>query len=322
MPTVMVRRRVSANGRFVGTTDTLLKLEPGTQFEGLRADGAALLSRGPVEAEVYALERSGPGRLDFRSRRLEGSTAGLQAFLSRDGASVWLKRGGSGPGSPRRDAFLPFEGGPERPFILPPGDEIAFDWSRPVSASLLHAVRDSTGRARLVEIQVATGRSREVADLPARTPWIFSIPGGGYGIVDLETNSAQGRWPTRQARYHLDRARHRGPPADRTRGRVQRRKCLHRVFPACRVDTVWVRRVASRRWRRLAGHPGRYLTARLARPSSPMGASNQSGAIRPGASGWYRIPPGVTGASGSATPRSRVRGRPGPPPTTDDGSSS
>jgi eukaryotic-like serine/threonine-protein kinase len=123
VPSVVVRHRVRSDGKFVGTTDTLLTLEPGSQIAELRPDGSAVLSRERVEAVVYALERRGSGRLDFRSRRLTASTAGIQALLSRDGATVWLRRGGWGPGSPQRDAFVPFEGGSERPFTVPAGTD-------------------------------------------------------------------------------------------------------------------------------------------------------------------------------------------------------
>jgi hypothetical protein len=141
-------------------------LERGSFFAALRPDGSALVSQQPVEAAVYALERSGLNRLDLRSRRLTASTAGVRASISRDGATVWLKYGGSG-GSPQRNAFVPFGGGAERPFALPPGAEISIDWTAPASTGLLHVVRDSAGKKRLIEIEVATGRSRTVMELAA-----------------------------------------------------------------------------------------------------------------------------------------------------------
>ena len=108
-----------------------------------------------MEAVVYALERVA-GRLDFRSRRLAASTAGLRARISRDGATVWLLHGGSGSGSTHQNTFMPFEGGPERPFTLPPGAEVSSDWTRPVSSGLLYVFRDSSGEARLAEIDIAS----------------------------------------------------------------------------------------------------------------------------------------------------------------------
>jgi hypothetical protein len=78
VPSIVVRRRVSPDGKFVGPADTLLRLEPGSQIAGIRSDGSSLLTRGSVEAEVYALERSRPGRLDFRSRRLASSIARMR----------------------------------------------------------------------------------------------------------------------------------------------------------------------------------------------------------------------------------------------------
>jgi len=168
-----------------------MTLERGSSLTQLRPDGSALLTRQPVEAAVYALERSAPGRLDFRSRRLAASTAGLTAGISRDGATVLLKHGGASPGSSEQYTFLPFDGGPERPFTLPLGAQITTDWTRPASSTLLYAFRDSSRRARLAEVDVATGRSRRVTDLPARTSFIFAIPGGGYGAADIETGSAR-----------------------------------------------------------------------------------------------------------------------------------
>jgi len=191
VPSILVSYRVSASGRFTGPADTLMTLERGTWFTQLRPDGSALLSRKPVEAVVYALERSGSGRLDFRSRRLAASTAGLTARISRDGATVLLKHGGSSPGSSQQNTFVPFEGGDERPFTLPPGAEISTDWTRPVSTTLLYAFRDSSGQARLAEVDVATGRSRGVTSLPSRTSFVFGIPGGGYGAADIEAGSAR-----------------------------------------------------------------------------------------------------------------------------------
>jgi hypothetical protein len=91
---VLLRRSVDAAGRFTGAADTVLRLQPGSQFAGVNRDGTALLRQGPVDAVVYALERPRTGRLDFVTRRLTSSTAGLQAGLSRDGAQVWLLRRG------------------------------------------------------------------------------------------------------------------------------------------------------------------------------------------------------------------------------------
>ena len=191
VPCVLIRYPVSSDGKFAGRIDTLMTLERGSYLAELRTDGSALLSQGPVEAVVYALERSGPGRLDFRSRRLAASTAGIRARLSRDGATVWLKHGEAGSGAPQRNTFLPFEGGPERAFSLPLGIEISTDWTWPVSSGLLYAVRDSSGLARLAEINVATGRSRDVTTLPPRTSFVFAIPDGGYGVADVEANSTR-----------------------------------------------------------------------------------------------------------------------------------
>ena len=293
VPTVVVRRRVSAAGKFVGTPDTMLKLEPGSLFEGLRPDGSVLLSQGPVEAVVYALERSGPDRLDFRSRRLISSTAGLQGILSRDGATVWLKRGGLDPASPRRDAFLPFDGGAEQPFNLPPGDEISGDWSRPVSGSLFYAHRDSSGRAKLVEIQVATGLARSVADLPARTSFVLTIPGGGYGIGDIETHSMRvaGRPGRPDTTWTVSAIAGRlitvpgEVAADGT--------AFFEFSQSSQIDTVWVRRVP--------------LDGGVASPMAPTVNTRWLGVYPDGSFemvqndsagglGWYRIPPGGTGS--------------------------
>jgi hypothetical protein len=190
VPAVLVRYRVSADGKFVGAPDTLMTMERGSFFDALRPDGSALVEQGPVEAAVYALERSGVDRLDFRSRRLTASTAGVRASISQDGTMVWLKYGGSG-GSPQRNTFVPFGGGAELPFTLPPGVEISTDWTVPASTGLLYVVRDSAGKMRLVEIEVATGRSRAVMELPPRTASVFGIEGGGYGLVDIEAHSAR-----------------------------------------------------------------------------------------------------------------------------------
>ncbi|MFI5280809.1 MAG: protein kinase [Gemmatimonadales bacterium] len=190
-PVVVLRRRVTPDGRFAGTTDTLLRLQPGSSIIGVNHDGTALLRQGPVDAVVYALERARTGRLDFHTRRLTSSTAGLQAALSRDGATVWLLHRGEGAGSVRRDGFMPFAGGEERPFTAPRGDMISNDWTRPASTSLLLAIRDSSSRMRLIEVAVATGQVRDVAELPARTDGVFTIPGGGYAVQDVGQHSAQ-----------------------------------------------------------------------------------------------------------------------------------
>jgi len=288
-PSVVVRHRISTEGKFAGPIDTLLKLDPGSHINEVRADGSALLSRGPVEAVVYALERSGLGRLDFRSQRLHSSTAGLGARLSRDGATVWLRRGGSGPGSPRRDAFIPFEGGSERPFNLPPGDEISADWSRPVSAALLYAVRDGSGRARLVEIQVATGRSRDVADLPAETPFVFTIPGGGYAIGDIEAHSARvvgrpGRPDTTWTVPDIAGRLITVPGEVAGDGAA-----FFELSQSGQVDTIWARRVP--------------LDGGVASPATPVHWDKWFGIFSDGSFesvwsdpggglGWYRVPPG------------------------------
>jgi hypothetical protein len=289
VPSVLVRHQLSADGRFIGRTDTLMTLERGSQLSNLRAGGSALLSQGPVEAVVYALERSGPGRLDFRSRRLAASTAGLGAHISRDGATVWLQHGRSGPGSLQRNTFLPIDGGPERPFNLPPGAEISTDWTRPVSSGVLYAFRDGSGQARLIEVDVATGRSREVMSLPPRTSWVFTIPGGGYGIVDVGSGSARivrrpGKpdttWtapPTPGREFTI--------PGDAT--------SVGRAFvefsPIVVGDTIWVRGVP--------------LDGGAASPTVAMMSQQWFGILSDGSYewirtdstqglGWYRIPPG------------------------------
>ncbi len=194
-PSVLLRRLITSEGRFAGSPDTLLRLQPGSDLAALQADGTALLTQGPVDAEAWALERPRPGRLGFSTRRVAASTAGLQAQLSRDGSHVWLTHGYAGSGSGRRDVIVPFAGGPERAFTAPAGDIYAWDWTRPVSSGLLLAARDSLGHARLVEVSVATGRVRAVASLPEGNDWILAVPGGGYAAVDFEAGMArvQGR---------------------------------------------------------------------------------------------------------------------------------
>src|SRR5262249_33371148 len=147
---VLVRHRVS-RGKFVGTPDTLMKLERGSALSELRADGSAVVSQSPVESEVFVLERSRAGRLDFGlPRRLAGSTAGVRARISRDGETVWLRHGGSGSGDQQRNTFVSFDGQSERTFQLPPGKELSTDWSRPVSSEMLYAFKDdSTKKARM-----------------------------------------------------------------------------------------------------------------------------------------------------------------------------
>jgi len=288
-PFLLVRHQVSADGKFVGRTDTLMTLERGSQLAKLRPDGSALLSQGPVEDVVYALERSGPGRLDFRSRRLAASTAGLRARISRDGATVWLSYGGSGPGSLPRNTFLPFEGGPERPFNLPPGAEISTDWTRPVSSGLLYAARESSGRARLEEIDVATGRSRSVTTLSPRTSFVVAVPGGGYAVADAGAGSSRvvGRpgkpdttWtapPTPGREFTI--------PGDATSdGRA-----FVEFSPVVGGDTIWVRRVP--------------LDGGAASPTVAMMFQQWFGILSDGSYewirtdstqglGWYRIPRG------------------------------
>ena len=189
---VLVRYLVSAGGRFTGRVDTVMTLERGSQLSQLRRDGSAVVWQEPAETIIYALERSGPGRLDFRSRRLAASTAGLTARISRDGATVLLQHGSSGPRSSQHTSFVPFEGGPEQPFDLPAGAEISTDWTRPVSSALLYAFRDSSsGQARLAEIDVATGRLRGSTSVSPRASFVFPIPGGGYGVADVVAGSAR-----------------------------------------------------------------------------------------------------------------------------------
>ncbi|HEY6108084.1 MAG TPA: serine/threonine-protein kinase [Gemmatimonadales bacterium] len=287
--TVILRQWVSSDGEFVGPTDTLLRLQPGSQLEELNLAGSALLTQGPMETVVSALERGAPGRLDFRSRRLAASTAGLQAVLSRDGSMVWLKRAGSGTGALRRDAFVPFDGGAERPFDLPAGSEIGSDWTRPVSSALLYAVRDASGRARLTEIAVGTGQERDVSDLPQRTGGIFPIPRGGYAAVDVEAHSARvigrpGRSDTTWSVPVVAGRMFVAPMDMSPDGRA-----FFEFSQITQGDTVWVRRVPL---------DGGVASPAVAVPVNVFLCVLADGSIESvvkdpsGVLGWYRIPPG------------------------------
>ena len=186
---VVVRRRITADGRFRGPPDTLMTLPIGAALGSLNADGTAMLTQGPVDAVVHALERARPGSLDFRIRQLAASTAGLDAVLSRDGEVVWLSRAASeGSASGTRDAFVPFTSGTERPFVRPPGTVFSRDWARPVSSALLIASRDTSRIARVFEVSVASGQVREVGTMPASTNVIASVPGGGHAFTENLTS--------------------------------------------------------------------------------------------------------------------------------------
>jgi hypothetical protein len=190
----------------------------------------------------------------------------------------------------QRNTFQPFEGGPERPFNLPPGAEISTDWTRPVSSGLLYAVRDSaTGRSRLVEIDVATGRSRSVATVSPRTSFVFAVPGGGYGVADVGAGTVRvvGRpgkpdttWsapPTPGRNFTI--------PGDATsdgRGFLE-------YSPVAGRDTIWVRRVP------LDGGAASPPVALLFDQWSGNLSDGSWEWIRPDSTqglGWYRIPPG------------------------------
>ena len=290
--TAVVRRRVSGDGKFVGAADTLMKLERGSQLAMLRADGSALLAQGPIVAEVYALERLAPVRLEFRTRRIATSTAGLRALISRgDGRTVWLKYGATGAEATRRNSFVPFEGGPERPFVLPAGSEITSDWSVPRSDELLYLSRDSAQRVRLSQIDVATGLTRRVTDLPASTSFTVAMVGGGYAVADVATHSSRvvGRPGKADTTWTVADIPERvvtvpGPLTPDGGGFTE-------FSQAPRGDTVFVRRVP------LDGSaPTPWATVVFDKWLGilPDGSYETIGVDSTGVIGWYRIPPGGT----------------------------
>ena len=291
VPSAVIRRRVSPEGRFVGAVDTLMKLERGSQLAMLRPDGSVLLAQGSIVAEVYALERPTIGRLEFRTRRVTTSTAGLRALLSRDGRTVWLRYGATGPTTERRNSFLPFEGGAERSFVLPAGTEFSTDWSRPVSDELLYASRDSTGRARLAQVEVATGLTRRVTELPAPTSFVNSIPGGGYGAGEIETHSMRvhsrrGRADTVWTVPDVPRRLLTVPAGATSDGRA-----FLEFSQTSEGDSVFVRRVPID-----GGVPSPPFVMIFPQwfGSLPDGSYETMEIDSTGVVGWYRIPPGGT----------------------------
>jgi hypothetical protein len=288
-PVRVLRRRVTPGGRFSGTSDTLLQLPPGSDFTEVRSDGTALLAEGSVEATVYALERAQTERLEFHTRRLTSSTAGLQAFLSRDGATVWLFTRNGESGATTRNAFMPFAGGAARAFAAPRGTVADFDWSRPTSSSLLLAVRDSANHARLVTIDVATGHATDAGALPDGDNFVFSVPGGGFGAIVMETHSALVRRPGRPDTTWT-------VPA--VAGRVtypMMATADGRAFITFAYDiagdSFWLGRVP------LNGGPNARLAA-LRSASTPTFVFHPDGGVEymvdenATTRGWYRVPPG------------------------------
>ena len=178
---VVLRRRLAPDGRFTGPTDTLMPLAGGSSLVGLTADGTALLEQAPTERVAYALRRSGPGRLDFRIRRLVSATRTLRASLSFDGEWVLLIRGWGASGTERPlYSVIPFEGGAEQPISAPPGERVTFSMTRPVSSGLLFLMRDASRHLRLYEIDVRSGQARDLGPVPDSTTGIDAIPGGGW----------------------------------------------------------------------------------------------------------------------------------------------
>ena len=288
---VLLRRRLDAAGRVTGAADTVLRLQPGSAFAGVNRDGTALLRQGPVDAVVYALERPRAGRLDFRTQRLASSTAGLQAGLSRDGEEVWLLRRGEGAGSTRRDAFVPFAGGEERPFTAPRGDVLTWDWTRPASSSLLLAVRDSTGRQRLFEVQVATGQVREGAELPERTAGIIAIPGGGFAALDIERHSARVRGRPGKADTTWSVAATAGRTAFPAEVTPDGRAFVSYAI-ASKADTFWLERVpldgsAALPLAPIVTQGGLQVLAVLSDGSVEYVVGEAAATL-----GWYRVPQG------------------------------
>jgi len=295
---VILRRRVAAGGGLTGPTDTLMRMAKGSDFAGFTADGAALLQQGPVEQVVYALERSAPGRLDFRVRRLISSTTPLAASLSSDGARVWLRRGARLiPGATPRYSIVPFEGGEERPFNLPPGELVSHNMTRPVSASLLALMRDSSRHLRAYQVTLATGQTRDLGPVADSTDDILAIPGGGW----LEVRHATGTVQVRARPGRADTTWVFPPEPDRTvlwlLGVSSDAREFRTASWSSRYDTAWVRLVP--------------LDGRPARPPvhvpTPGGMMWRWGFFDDGSveyllqekgttTGWYRVPPGGTRA--------------------------
>ncbi|HWZ29529.1 MAG TPA: serine/threonine-protein kinase, partial [Gemmatimonadales bacterium] len=292
-PVRVLRRRVTPAGRFSGTSDTLLQLPPGADFTEVRRDGTALLAQGSVQTTAYALERARTGRLEFHERRLVASTAGLQAFVSRDGANVWLFTRNGEAGSTPRDAFMPFAGGGERPFTAPRGTVIDWDWSRPISSSLMLAVRDSAEHTRLVDVSVATGRATEDGALPDRDNFVFSMPGGGSGAIVKEAHSALVRRPGKPDTTWTVPAMT-GRVTYPMMATADGRAFISFAYDVA-SDSFWLTRVP------LDGGPSARLAA-LRSATTPLFIFLADGGVEymvdetATTRGWYRVPPGASRA--------------------------
>ncbi len=188
---VVLYRRVDAGGRLTGPTDTLLRLQRGSSFKGLTPDGAALLQQGPIERVVYALQRSGPGRLDFQIHRLASATTSLDAWSSFDGSHVTLHRGGTGGLETGRWSVIPFAGGEEHPVSLPPGEVVSMEATRPVESAFLFVMRDAGRHLHLYETALASGQVRDLGPLVDSTTQVVPVPGGGLAEYNSSTRTAR-----------------------------------------------------------------------------------------------------------------------------------
>ena len=292
---VVLRRRVAGSGRFSGTTDTLLQLDPGTDLEGVTTNGAALIQKGPTERVAYALRRSTQGRLDFQVRRLVTATTDLLASPSADGKWVLLIRGSPEPQAEgRRYSLIPFDGGEERPFNVPTGGLVGLSLTRPVPSGLLALSRDASNRLRLHQIVLASGEARDLGPVPDSTDEVRSIPGGGWYELRSQTRSVR----THARPGRADTTWTFPPEPGRTLAMVTLSadaRTLWTAWTNATSDTAWLGRVP------LDGRPApppvklRYtgfFSFLLYDDGSfeyPMSESETT-------SGWYRVPAGGTKA--------------------------
>ncbi|HJS46816.1 MAG TPA: hypothetical protein VJ773_02395, partial [Gemmatimonadales bacterium] len=156
-PFDLIAYRVSRGGRIAPRPDTILRGLEGRPT--LAPDGALLLAQGPVRYQVWALERSNAGTMDFTQRQLASATSELRGELSPAGARVLLQRTSMTDGAPRsRFSIVTFAGGPEAPLDAPP-DLLGAGWNWSGDrVRLFHFSHPDSVATR--ELDPATGRIR------------------------------------------------------------------------------------------------------------------------------------------------------------------
>jgi WD40 repeat protein len=175
--------RLRQDGRVEGGPDTVLRgLSGGAR---VAPDGSLLLEEGPRRFEVWALERAGSTTMDFAERMLIQATGVLNGDLSPAGDRVLLRRTSrENDRTVNRYSLMPFEGGEEAPFDLPPG-AFGAGWHRSGTSLLAFSRPSGDVRSPLgVPFRRVIGRGVQPISggflVPVRDPmgiWRVGAPG-------------------------------------------------------------------------------------------------------------------------------------------------